>query len=753
MKISAALIVRNEEGTLARCLSSIRDHVDEIVVVDTGSTDRTEQVAREFTDRIFHCTWRRDFAQARQYAFDRASGDWVFWLDADDVVVNANRIRHSVESAPAETKALYWKYVVGRDEFGNSTCEFWRERCVRNEGQFRWVGRVHEVLVPRTACATARVDDVVVMHYREPKPDRPKSRNLDILHEEYLRSRRRPSPRLLLCLANEYADAGETALAIEFLRKYTQISTWNDERYLALLKLARLLREKSQFGEAVDAALQAVKTMPFWANAYFSLAETYYFQRDWGRVAHWAEIGMRLSPPDTVCIVNPRESQYDWIVHYTNALFHLGRVPEALSWSEKALSICPGDVWHSMNWHFFAESVRHRDLDSNPAPKARAGTLPTIFWQGPLFDPSGYADEGRQFVLGLDAIGERIRAVPYSCWNPARVGLMRKDLEGLNRLISTPVAEPGEHVISVCHMTADNFHRIPGALLHIGRTMCETDRIPAHWVDLCNNMDQIWVPCDFNVETFASSGVRREKLFKIPEAVDTELFRPEVDPLPIAGARGFNFLSVFEWGRRKGWDVLLRAFVEEFAPNDDVALILKTGGGGRGLEHIRNEALGILKHHLRVHSLPPNVVIYRASIPTEEIPRLYRAANAFVLPSRGEGWGRPLMEAMLMGVPSIATRFSGQLEFMDDENSWLIDYQLVDVPESGWREAAIYRGHRWAEPDIPQLRRAMREVFEDRAGARRKAEAGRERVLRNYNRRAVATLVREHLLRSLDNVT
>ena len=65
----------------------------------------TEQIARQFTDRVFHSTWRRDFSQARQHAFDRATGDWVLWVDADDVVLNADRIRESLQRAPAETKA------------------------------------------------------------------------------------------------------------------------------------------------------------------------------------------------------------------------------------------------------------------------------------------------------------------------------------------------------------------------------------------------------------------------------------------------------------------------------------------------------------------------------------------------------------------------------------------------------------------------------------------------------------------------
>src|SRR5262249_37524393 len=298
-----------------------------------------------------------DFSRVRQYAFDHATGDWIFWLDADDVVANAERIRSAVENAPPDVKALYWKYVVGSDEYGNTTCEFWRERCVRNDGSCRWAGRVHEVLVPCAAGNTLRVDDIVVYHLPEHRSDRSR-RNLDILLEEYSRKRHHPSSRLLFCLANEYADLSETATAIDFFLRYSHISPWNDERYFAHLKLARLLRQQNRFEDAADIALQAIKTNPFWGNAYFSLAETYYYERKWDHVVHWAELGKGQKPPNTLCIVNPRECRYDWIIYYTNALYHLGRVHEALEWTKRALAICPGDMSHSINRQVFAKRIQ-----------------------------------------------------------------------------------------------------------------------------------------------------------------------------------------------------------------------------------------------------------------------------------------------------------------------------------------------------------------------------------------------------------
>jgi len=355
MKLSAALIVRNEEQTLERCLQSITNEVDEIVVVDTGSSDRTKEIARLYTDQLYDFEWRKDFAAARRFSFAQATGDWIFWVDADDVVLSTSRIRAGLSGAPHDVKGFYWKYVVGQDEYGNSTCELWRERCVRNDGSFQWVGRVHEVLVSAKACQMIRNNDVTVVHRPHvPGRQRDPHRNLEIMKEEYEANKFKPEPRLLLYLGNEYADVGELDLALEFLQRYCHVANWDEEKYFCELKIATIFRRLGKYQEAIDAALQALKTCPHWPNAYFSIGETYYFLNDWTKVIQWIECGKRLPVPDTLCIVNPMEYKYSWIIYYTNALYHTKRLPEALEWSQQALTICPHEIWHLSNVAFFS---------------------------------------------------------------------------------------------------------------------------------------------------------------------------------------------------------------------------------------------------------------------------------------------------------------------------------------------------------------------------------------------------------------
>jgi hypothetical protein len=99
------------------------------------------------------------------------------------------------------------------------------------------------------------------------------------------------------------------------------------------------------------------------------------------------------------------------------------------------------------------------------------------------------------------------------------------------------------------------------------------------------------------------------------------------------------------------------------------------------------------------------------------------------------------MEAMAMGLPVIATGWSGQTEFMNAANSYVLDYEVVDVPETAWRETPTYQGHRWAEPSCAHLRQLMRRAFEDRAEGRRLGEAARAHLETHFTYAPVAAKI------------
>ena len=124
--LSLCMIVRDEEAVLARCLDSAQGIADEIVLVDTGSRDRTKEVAARYTDRIYDFPWRNDFSAARNYALSLARMDYCFWLDADDVIPEKSReaLRNLKSALPPETDLVMLRYDMGLGPDGTPSCSF-----------------------------------------------------------------------------------------------------------------------------------------------------------------------------------------------------------------------------------------------------------------------------------------------------------------------------------------------------------------------------------------------------------------------------------------------------------------------------------------------------------------------------------------------------------------------------------------------------------------------------------------------------
>ena len=257
------------------------------------------------------------------------------------------------------------------------------------------------------------------------------------------------------------------------------------------------------------------------------------------------------------------------------------------------------------------------------------------------------------------------------------------------------------------------------------------------------------MPTEFNRDTFVRSGVVREKIRIVPGAIDAALHDPaRVQRRRVSAANNFQFLSVFDFTPRKGWEILLRAYFEEFRASDEVSLVAKVVNFFR--EADPGEKVRELIATYGFRDLPDLVLIDR-ECSDAELRELYAGSDAFALASRGEGWGRPYMEAMAFGLPTIGTRWSGNLEFMNDENSFFIDIDGLEPCEQRWSSMPLYRGHQWAVPSIVSLRRQMRRVFEDRDEGRRRGACARRDVLANYDVPVVAARFQAELDRLLNS--
>lgn len=366
-KISLAMIVRNEAEGLARCLCSVAAGVDEIVIVDTGSTDDTVAIARGFTNRVFQIEWPDDFAAARELAFAKARGEWILWLDGDDEFSGHLRLKDLVKSAADDVTAFAFRYITGLDECGQVTQQFWRERLVR-AGRYRWTGRIHEVLEPIGEGRQVESDACVVTHRgKTGAAAAGLARNVRMLREEVAKGGQ-VAPRLLFYLGRDLMASGELEEARIVLERYLTLSTWAEEAYNARLFLARISLLTGNQIEAYRLALEALGEWPAWPQAYFLLAEIAYYRAQWPKVMAWCDIGRGLPLPDASLFLDPLALRAGWIIYYTNALYHCGHVSEALEWTRRALDLVPRDVFHSRNLAFFTAAALGSSAGSPRAP-------------------------------------------------------------------------------------------------------------------------------------------------------------------------------------------------------------------------------------------------------------------------------------------------------------------------------------------------------------------------------------------------
>ena len=179
--VSLCMIVRNEEDVLARCLETAASLVDEIVIVDTGSADRTREIAERFTSRVYHFDWIEDFAAARNYAFSLAEMDYCMWLDADDVILEADQAAFQTlkETLDPAVNVVMAKYNTGFDAYGNVTFSYFRERLIKNHAGMWWEGAVHEAITP---VGQVLYSDFAITH-RKLRPSDPE-RNLRIYEKQ-----------------------------------------------------------------------------------------------------------------------------------------------------------------------------------------------------------------------------------------------------------------------------------------------------------------------------------------------------------------------------------------------------------------------------------------------------------------------------------------------------------------------------------------------------------------------------------------
>lgn len=318
-----------------------------------------------------------------------------------------------------------------------------------------------------------------------------------------------------------------------------------------------------------------------------------------------------------------------------------------------------------------------------------------VVWRGPLRNASGYASESRTFLKFIAQFGITPRAIDET--SEPVTAPHSEDEELIRKWEHTPVSGTPLMVHNVIAT------RRPSGV-DLLRTMFESDRVPEDWIPKIRAMDGLLVPCSFNVETFARCGVPLDKIHIVPSPIDTDRFLPERIP------RGepIRFISVFDWADRKGWDILIRAWSKAFSLQDPVVLIIKTTTITRPDARPRHLVRTLLEGVSGTGGRCAPVHVVEEVWDEDKLIKFYQAADVFVLPTRGEGWGRPIMEAMACGLPVIATNWSGPRDYLTEKNS--LPLRIKGFEEAGelW-----FKGGYWASPDLDHLVYLMRYVVEN----------------------------------------
>lgn len=358
--VSLCMIVKNESSTLEKCLKSIRPYVEEICIVDTGSDDGTQDIAKQFADKFevfLGCNGSdgliEDFSLARQRSFSLASKEWVLWIDGDDEIRGADKLAELIAQKDAERAGrpylIMFQYEYSKDADGNIDCLHWRERLGTPTKSFKWVSPVHEVLSPEIS-GTPIVKDysLVITHCRNQsrKVIEP-NRNLRILKKHYDKVGE-ADIRLLYYLGLEYGNARDFGNSIKFHKRYIELSGWDEERFLACLKIAEHYQTQGQYEDAIQWGLKSLTIREGWGEGYFNLGRSYYFmaqrggpdaRRNWEKSIYFFNQGLSCAPTESVLFVNPTERTYN-VNQYLNVAFNnVGNTTSALNSVNIALQV------------------------------------------------------------------------------------------------------------------------------------------------------------------------------------------------------------------------------------------------------------------------------------------------------------------------------------------------------------------------------------------------------------------------------
>jgi len=356
MELSLCMIVRNEEEHLEKCLNSVKSAVDEIIILDTGSMDRTKEIAARYTPHVHDYIWQDDFAAARNASFALAQKPFILWLDADDVIdpPQLKKLIELKEDLDENVDAVMMPYHYAFSPGGEPSLVFDRERIVRRAAGFAFSGAVHEAMA-----VTGRVirADIAVRHTGK-HGESSNRRNLAI-YEKRIQAGTPLAARDRYYYARELQSAGEYERAEQAFKDFLSMDGWAVNRQEAMIGRGKCLMKLGRVSQARQSYFSALEEEEPRAEVLCALGESFAEEGKLQAAAVWYRAALLCQmPEDHRAFVYPDAYAYEPLMQLCVILSRLGKEEEACRMNEQALLVRPGDPSALYNRAYFAQRLK-----------------------------------------------------------------------------------------------------------------------------------------------------------------------------------------------------------------------------------------------------------------------------------------------------------------------------------------------------------------------------------------------------------
>lgn len=351
--LSLCMIVKNEEDVLARCLSCAKLFADEIIIVDTGSTDRTKEIAKQFTSQRYDFAWCEDFSAARNFSFSKATMDYTMWLDADDIIdeKNCRLLLKLKQELDAAVDMVMMNYDVAFDSSGNPTLSYYRERIFKTARNYRWVGEIHEV-IPQSGVVIHR--DISVKHQKVHPTEA--GRNLRIF-DKMLADGKSLDPRQSYYYGRELMFNGRIEEAVQRLTSFLADGKgWVENNINACKDLAQCHYMANNPGEALESLLKSFAYDVPRAELCCDLGMHFFDRGQYRIAAYWYETASNCEM-DTKSGAFCLPDCYGYLPYMQLCVCcdRLGEHEKAIAYNEKAGKLKPNDNNYLYNKQYFED--------------------------------------------------------------------------------------------------------------------------------------------------------------------------------------------------------------------------------------------------------------------------------------------------------------------------------------------------------------------------------------------------------------